>query len=43
MIVANPKTLSMITNAAVILKAGQYQNEVKKQLLDINPNLIIWE
>lgn len=28
---------------AVILKAGQYQEEVKKQLNKINSNIVIWE
>lgn len=28
---------------AVILRAGMYQKEIKKQLLKINPDLIIWE
>ncbi|MDP8218380.1 MAG: class I SAM-dependent methyltransferase [Candidatus Theseobacter exili] len=30
-------------NIAVILKAGAYQEEVKKQLLEINPAIKIWE
>ena len=41
--VVSPDVLKNINRAAVILKAGQYQVEVKKQLLEINPEIDIWE
>ena len=41
--VSPPDSIRNMDNVAVILKAGQYQEEVKKQLLEINSDLIIWE
>lgn len=41
--VVSPDVLKNINRAAVILKAGQYQVEVKRQLLEINPDIDIWE
>lgn len=41
--VALPSTIEDIEKVAVIVKAGQYQEEVKKQLKTINKNCIIWE
>lgn len=41
--ITKPKVLKEIDGAAVILKAGQYQQEIKAQLRAINKNIIIWE
>ena len=41
--VSSPDSIRNMDNVAVILKAGQYQEEVKKQLLEINSDLIFWE
>ena len=43
LIVNSPNIIQGLKNVAVILKAGQYQEEVKKQLKEINSNVIIWE
>ena len=43
LIVQNPRIISNISDVSVILKAGQYQEEVKRQLLLLNPNVMIWE
>ena len=41
--VYNPKIVTGSLNTAVILKAGQYQNEVKTQLITIKSDVEIWE
>ena len=43
LIVCSPIVISDKLNTAVILKAGQYQNEVKKQLVSIKTDVEIWE
>ena len=39
----SPEILSEKQNVALILKAGQYQEEIRKQINKINKNCIIWE
>lgn len=41
--ILSPEVLKMKNNNAVILKAGAYQDEIKKQLRDICPDVMIWE
>lgn len=41
--VFNPKILQGEKKIWIILRAGQYQEEIRKQLLEINPNIEIWE
>jgi len=41
--VTSPSIIEGKETVAVILKAGQYQDEVKYQLLELNPNVTIWE
>jgi 2-polyprenyl-3-methyl-5-hydroxy-6-metoxy-1,4-benzoquinol methylase len=42
--VKSPKILKQKTNTAVILKAGQYNTEIKNDILEnINANTIFWE
>jgi 2-polyprenyl-3-methyl-5-hydroxy-6-metoxy-1,4-benzoquinol methylase len=42
--VSLPKSIQMVnSNIAVILKAGEYQQEVKNQLQELNSNITIWE
>lgn len=43
LIVNSPEIISALDNVAVILKAGQYQEEVKDQLQKLNSDVIIWE
>lgn len=43
LIIKMPKNLNFKDNSIVILKAGQYQDEIKKQLLDINNKIIFYE
>ena len=43
LIVKNPNIINELENIAIILKAGQYQKEVKKQLIELNPNVVFWE
>lgn len=38
-----PSAITKTDNPAVILKAGNYQEEIKQQLLSLNPNVTIWE
>lgn len=38
-----PKAIESGKNIAIIVKAGQYQEEVKKQLVSLNRDCIIWE
>lgn len=42
-IICEPNLIVDQNNVAVILKAGQYQDEIRSQLLGINPNCLIWE
>lgn len=41
--VGPPEAIGDLAPVAVILKAGQYQDEVRRQLLSINPQVEIWE
>lgn len=41
--VAKPEIIKWKDKVAVILKAAIYQEEIRKQLLEINPNVEIWE
>lgn len=41
--VSSPEVISGLEKVAVVVKAGQYQNEVVKQLKTINSNSTIWE
>jgi len=43
LIVKNPSLIRHEKNAIVILKAGQYQDEVKRQLIGLNPDIKIIE
>jgi 2-polyprenyl-3-methyl-5-hydroxy-6-metoxy-1,4-benzoquinol methylase len=43
LLVSNPDIISENKNVAVILKVGQYQEEVKEQLNTINSDVVIWE
>jgi len=38
-----PKSIEGLKNIAIILKAGQYQEEIKEQLQILNTNCEIWE
>ena len=38
-----PEIISWKSKIAVILKATIYQEEIRKQLLELNPNVEIWE
>ncbi len=41
--VVDPSIIDGLSEVAVILKAGQYQDEVRAQLKNINPKVTIWE
>lgn len=41
--VEKPEIIKWKNKVAVILKAAIYQEEIRKQLLEINPNVEIWE
>ncbi len=41
--IQDPSTIQNQKNAVVILKAGQYQQEIKQQLLSLNIHVEIWE
>jgi hypothetical protein len=41
--IAAPRVIEAASPVAVILKAGQYQKEVREQLLGLNPGVVIWE
>lgn len=41
--VEKPEIIRWKNKVAVILKAAIYQDEIRKQLLEINPNVEIWE
>lgn len=43
LIVKKPSVIRGKWKCAVILKAAIYQEEIRKQLLEINPNIEIWE
>ena len=43
MIVDSPRKLKNVIEPIVILKAGIYNNEIKKDILEnINPNTVFW-
>ena len=41
--VFHPETIRDMTKVRVILKAASYQNEIKKQLIELNSNVEIIE
>lgn len=43
LIVQSPQVLANRKDIAIIVKAGQYQNEIIKQLLQINSTILIWQ
>ncbi|MBF9028556.1 methyltransferase domain-containing protein [Rhodobacterales bacterium FZCC0188] len=42
-IIYDPNQIVKHENVCVILKVGQYYDEIKRQLLALNPNVIIWK
>lgn len=44
LLVQSPKVLKGLDNAAVILRAGVYNNEIKEDIMNnINPSVVFWE
>jgi hypothetical protein len=43
LIIFSPEILKDKKNVAVILRAGVYQDEIRKQISSINPLVAIWE
>jgi len=41
--VKSPLSIETLDEAYVILKAGEYQQEIKQQLISLNHNVTIWE
>ena len=43
LIIKNPKQIDLSDNSIIILKVGNYRDEIVSDLLSINPNIILWE